>query len=1020
MKRLLSVCVLCCGVSAAEAATIWQEDFSRYTNVGITGQGQTNYPAGITNWSLDVSACATLNPGSGSGVDYFMAVPTGGGRMEAVNVDGEAVWSSAIIRIGNYTNVSLSAVTSETGSSTSTNKYVKLFYRLSGGAETAFAANADGIGNWGSATAAQSNLSGTTVQIIARVNNPNAGDKSIFDSVMVSGDPVAVNRPPVLDPIGNRQVIEREWLSFTVTASDPVNNDPVILSATHLPTGAVFTNGLFTWSTAAPAGAYAVTFYATDKDGSDGETVTITVSPRPQLIISEIADPPGTGGDIYRFVELYNAGTNAIALASTSWTLSRQNNGGTTWSDVPLTGTVASAGTYLIAKNRDDFFTAYGFYPQQESTGVDGNGVDAYFLYQSGTHTNGVLIDVFGQKDTDGTDTTWEYTDGRAVRNNNILHPNQVWTASEWMIASGAITNDMTPGVHGPRPEFQGLENSFVFSGDSLNRTVTAVNTVRTDVITLSATTLPAGATFSSATGTNTVSSTLNWNSPTAGVYAATFAVAGFAGTNTASVTITVSSRARIDGYFHGWSGNTIFKLDNGQFWQQSAAGSKTVSPAPYRPTMTITNYLSYERRMYVTDITGYVVVAPLTVTESIVTNTFTGLHNLTIYQLADGTIWKQISFENISSNTSSVTAWRWMKNGQQMLRFLNRNDTVIGTCTVEASVPPAGTTVYSEIDGYFRGWQSKRVFALANGHCWQQTSLDQSTEIRYRPAVILTNWLQTGSWRMSIAGVSGQVNVQRLTNITRTAIGGWFYGFGRKNIFNFTDGSWWEQTSLDRSASTRLNPEVLVWSENGDDYLELPDEGLRVTAGKLNVHLESTITNAFAGLHYGNLYRLANGENWLQISFEAVSSNVAEPEVLLWIEGTETNLLMRDSRNVTIGTCTVVDPEIDADSDGINNQREVIAGSDPFNAQSQFKITQTALDGSNHYSLHWNVVEGRAYTIEWTPSLTESFPRHSLTPGSGWQTLETNMVWPQNSWTDTAHTAETKGYYRITVRLAE
>ena len=308
-------------------------------------------------------------------------------------------------------------------------------------------------------------------------------DVSFDDGIVVS------NQPPVLDPVGDRSVLAMGTLSFAVTASDPIDNDPVILSAINLPTGAVFTNGVFSWSNAVPAGAYAVTFYATDKDGSDSETITITVAPRPLLFISEIADPNGIGGDAYRFVELYNAGTNAINLASNHWHLSRQNNGAD-WSDVPLTGTVSAAGTYVIAKGTN-FYTAYGFHPQQISSGADGNGNDAYCLYYGGNHTNGTLIDIYGEPDTDGTGTAWEYTDSRAARNNTVLKPNEIWSASEWTIASGASVNNMTPGRHGPVPEFQGLENPFVFLGDSLRLTVTAVNTVRTDVIRLSATALP-------------------------------------------------------------------------------------------------------------------------------------------------------------------------------------------------------------------------------------------------------------------------------------------------------------------------------------------------------------------------------------------------------------------------------------------------------------------------------------------------------------------------------------------------
>ncbi len=256
----------------------------------------------------------------------------------------------------------------------------------------------------------------------------------------------------------------------------------------------------------------------------------------------------------------------------------------------------------------------------------------------------------------------------------------------------------------------------------------------------------------------------------------------------------------------------------------------------------------------------------------------------------------------------------------------------------------------------------------------------------------------------MSVSGAGGTREVQQITNVTRTAVDRWFYGFGRDHIFSLTDGSWWKQTSSDVSTSTRFNPEVLIWSENGTDYLEMPDEGRTVPATELIVDFESTVTNTFTGLHYGNLYRLDGAGDWLQFSFENVSTNVSNPSVMLWTEGTLTNMIVRDSRNVTIGTCIVVDPILDADSDGFSNAAEVLAGSDPLDSQSNFTLRQT-----DHYILSWDAVEGRIYTIEWTPSLTESF-----------QTLENSIAWPQNSWTDTVHAVSTEGFYRISVRLAD
>lgn len=746
-----------------------------------------------------------------------------------------------------------------------------------------------------------------------------------IDDVSVSGE-LPSDQPPVISPPGNQTVYEHQPLSFTVSASDPADQDPVTLTATGLPPGAVFTNSFFIWNPVGPPGNYAPVFYASDKDGSVSLTVFITVVPRPQLLISEIADPSGTGGDAYRFVELYNAGTDTIDLAANGWTLSKQVNGGT-WYDIPLAGTVAADSVWVIACNADDFQDAYGFPPDQSSGTVSGNGDDAYFLYCGGNHTRGVLVDLYGETDTDGTGTAWVYEDSRAVRKNHILFPSPLWSSSEWIITPGAQPEDMTPGRHGPVPEFNGLESPFVFLGDDLNLTVTAVNTVRTDTITLSASALPSGAVFTPATGTGKAVSYLKWSRPSAGVYEASFSAAGLAGTAAASVSITVAAHSQIHGKFYGWNGDTIFKLVNGQFWQQSAPGSKTVSPALYRPVVTITNILG-QRRLFTSGCTGYAVVTPLSITESTVTNDFTGLRHGNVYQLSDKTAWHQISFENIPSSERPVSVWRWIKDDRQILRFIDRNDTVIGTCAAEPVIPVPATKTHSMIDGSFNG-------------------------------------------------------------------------FGYGNIFRLIDGSWLKQISFERSASVLHRPEAFLWSTNGMDYLELPAENMSVTVEKLNVLIESTVTNTFTGLHYGNLYRIENAGDWLQVSFENISTSLSNPSAMLWIENSRTNMLIRDSRGNVIGKCTVTDTNIQAGHDGGIRTADLQAGADA--PQSGLVVQQT---GSA--VLNWTAEEGRIYTIEWAPSLAEPF--HPLA----------NIPAPQNIWTDTVHTAGTRGFYRIRVRQEE
>ncbi|MDD2240863.1 MAG: S8 family serine peptidase, partial [Kiritimatiellae bacterium] len=104
-------------------------------------------------------------------------------------------------------------------------------------------------------------------------------------SLIITGSGEGADQPPLLAPIGARQVNLGSNVAFTVSASDPVDGDSITLSAANLPANAVFstvtnTGGVtntFTWNNASPTGTYNVTFQAVDKDGTNTEVVAITV-----------------------------------------------------------------------------------------------------------------------------------------------------------------------------------------------------------------------------------------------------------------------------------------------------------------------------------------------------------------------------------------------------------------------------------------------------------------------------------------------------------------------------------------------------------------------------------------------------------------------------------------------------------------------------------------------------------------------------------------------------------------------
>ena len=113
-----------------------------------------------------------------------------------------------------------------------------------------------------------------------RVRAYNATSNSAYSATTNVTTVAGVNIPPVLGAIGNKSVTVGSNLQFQVAAT-PTDADPVTLTASNLPGSATFNatneNGTFQWTGAAPTGVYSVAFYATDKDGTDSETIAITV-----------------------------------------------------------------------------------------------------------------------------------------------------------------------------------------------------------------------------------------------------------------------------------------------------------------------------------------------------------------------------------------------------------------------------------------------------------------------------------------------------------------------------------------------------------------------------------------------------------------------------------------------------------------------------------------------------------------------------------------------------------------------
>ncbi len=190
ISHLLLVSVfICLTVSKLKSqTTIWQEKFS----VAEKGFWQGGKDTSDVNWTMQITPFSFF-PSAGR---YVKTVSTSKGRMEAWATEGEAVWKSEIIDISKFQNVSISAKLGETGSSNTTGKYVKIYYKIDTGAETLFSTNGEQIGNFGKVDAKQTALNGNKLQIIVKISNSSLSqsNKVYFDEIFVKGEKKGNNK----------------------------------------------------------------------------------------------------------------------------------------------------------------------------------------------------------------------------------------------------------------------------------------------------------------------------------------------------------------------------------------------------------------------------------------------------------------------------------------------------------------------------------------------------------------------------------------------------------------------------------------------------------------------------------------------------------------------------------------------------------------------------------------------------------------------------------------------------------
>ena len=103
----------------------------------------------------------------------------------------------------------------------------------------------------------------------------------------------------------------------------------------------------------------------------------------------------------------------------------------------------------------------------------------------------------------------------------------------------------------------------------------------------------------------------------------------------------------------------------------------------------------------------------------------------------------------------------------------------------------------------------------------------------------------------------------------------------------------------------------------------------------------------------------------------------------------------------------TGIDPNDDADRDGLNNLAEFKAGTNPTDAQSVFEIMDVQVTQPGQVLVEWSAVEGKFYTLQRSGDLF-----------SGFSDLRTHIpaTAPKNSFRDTTATGAGPFFYRLRV----
>jgi hypothetical protein len=275
----------------ATSAAFWWEDFTLANGTVVDD--------GSTSWSVASSGAGTYSVQNNEFKTSYSAAAAG-------------VWTSGIVNIANKSNVVISvdlrSETATTNDSLELDDYIRVYYKLNGGAETLVYEDFAGIGNTLKGTASVSvssaALNGNTLQVIVKTRNSDVTERYFFDNVKLTGTEVA-------------NVDATATVSGPITCSVPtvtLNGNSTVPGATYSWTGPnSFTSALQN-PTVSTAGAYTLKVTAPGSGCTASATATVIQNTTvPALTVTRPDTLNCTNTSV-------NLTASAAATASVTWT----------------------------------------------------------------------------------------------------------------------------------------------------------------------------------------------------------------------------------------------------------------------------------------------------------------------------------------------------------------------------------------------------------------------------------------------------------------------------------------------------------------------------------------------------------------------------------------------------------------------------------------------------------------------------------------------------------------------------